>query len=140
LSLLLIGVVDFGLAYSQHMAMSNAVRAGTQFALVRHPSLGPSATTSEALSSLATIRAAVVDSADALVDMDPGPDQLDVSALCLCPDGSEVTCAPAPGTPPTCVAQTFVRVRLTLPYSMMLRFPGVLETIDLSAEHSVRLN
>lgn len=140
LSLLLLGVIDFGLAYAQQMAMSNAVRAGTQFALVRHPSLGPEAAESEALSSLASIRAAVVDSAQAFVSGDPGPDRLEVRAVCLCPDGTEVTCTPAPGTPPVCQVETHVRVALALPYALTLRFPGVLETITIRAQHSVRLN
>lgn len=140
LSLLLLGVVDVGMAYSQQMAMSNAVRAGTQFALVRHPSLGPSASTSEALNSLMTIRAVVVDAAQALMPGDPGDDQLDVSAFCLCPDGTEVSCAPVAGTAPTCVARTYVRVALELPYETILRVPGILETFNIRAEHSVRLN
>ena len=41
LAVMLMGVIDFGLAYAREMAMSNAVRAGTQFALVRRPSIGP---------------------------------------------------------------------------------------------------
>ena len=140
LATLMVGVVDFGMAFSQKMAMANAVRAGTQLALVRHPSLGPDASESEALSSLAAIRNAVLNSAQSLVASDPGTDQLDVSAFCLCPDGTEVACTPDPGTVPVCVAETHVRVRLVLPYSMMLRMPGAPETFDIRTENSVRLN
>ena len=45
---LMIGVTDFGLAYARQMAMSNAVRSGSQLALVRHPSLDPSANQTDA--------------------------------------------------------------------------------------------
>src|SRR3546814_2619523 len=37
LGVLLLGVIDFGLAFRRQSELANAVRAGTQFALVRRP-------------------------------------------------------------------------------------------------------
>ena len=80
LSVMLIGVIDFGLAYAREMAMSNAVRAGTQFALARRPEIGPSADLTDALISLQDIRDSVVNASEFL-DSDPGAGQLDVTVF-----------------------------------------------------------
>ena len=41
LSTISVAIIDLSLAYSRKADMTNAVRAGSQFALVRRPTLGP---------------------------------------------------------------------------------------------------
>lgn len=140
LGIMMTAIFDFGLAFSRQMNMSNVVRAGTQFALVRRPSLGPSADVVDALNSLNTIRAAVVASADFL-ETDPGPDHLDVKAFCLCPDATPVTCSDTPAEPLPCVdRQTYIKVSLSLPFTLNFDYPGIDRTITIEQSASVRLN
>ena len=139
LAVLMMGVIDFGLAYAREMAMSNAVRAGTQFALARRPSLGPAAESTAALVSLQNIRDAVVAAADFL-DSDPGDSQLEVAVFCECDDGTTTACTSTATTPLTCtVRQALLRVTLTVPYDLALSIPGFDDQLTLSAEHIIRL-
>jgi Flp pilus assembly protein TadG len=139
LTLMLIGVIDFGLAYAREMAMSNAVRAGTQFALARHPEIGPSADTTDALISLQDIRDSVVE-ASSFLDSDPGSTQLDVTVFCECEDGSSTICLSTDSTPITCAVRTvMVRVQLNVPYDLTLTFPGLPSQLTLSTEHIIRI-
>ena len=139
LSLMVIGVIDFGLAYAREMSMTNAVRAGTQFALARHPVVGPSADQSDALISVQQIRDAVV-AATPYLSSDPGSPDLTVDVICDCDDGSQVTCQSAQATPGSCnVEAVFVEVQLTLPYTLTLTFPGMGNQLTLSTEHVIRI-
>lgn len=139
LTLLLIGVLDFGLAYAREMTMTNAVRAGTQFALARHPVVGPSADQSDALISVQQIRDAVVD-ATPFISTDPGTSNLSVTVLCDCDDGSEVTCISLQSTPGSCVVEAvYVQVELTFPYDLTLTFPGMSDQLTLQTEHVIRI-
>lgn len=140
LTVMVIGVIDFGLAYSREMSMTNAVRAGTQFALARHPSVGPDATDSDALISVQQIRDSVVD-ATPFLSSDPGTTQLAVDVLCDCDDGSQVSCVSAQSTPGSCnVDAVFVEVELNVPYDLTLKFPGMNGQLNLSTDHTVRIN
>jgi len=141
LSLILLGVVDFSMAFSKKSEMSNAVRAGVQFALARHPSIGPSVTTSESLISIQQIRDAVVNSASFL-SADPGSPALDVTLFCQCPDTTPVTCAPDPGvTLPCSTRRTYMQITLRTTYDPIIHYPGVLDTaLNLESTGSVRLN
>jgi len=139
LSLMLIGVLDYGLAYAREMAMTNAVRAGTQFALARHPEIGPSADATDALISLQDIRDSVVDAADFL-SSDPGAPELEVSVFCECEDGSTTACHSTDDVPLSCtVRSAMVRVQLNLPYDLTLTFPGLPSQLTLSTEHIIRI-
>ncbi len=139
LTLMLIGVLDFGLAYAREMTMTNAVRAGTQFALARHPVVGPSADQSDALISVQQIRDAVVE-ATPFITSDPGTSNLNVTVLCDCDDGSEVTCVSLQSTPGSCVVEAvYVQVELTFPYELTLTFPGMSDQLTLQTEHVIRI-
>ena len=136
---LLIGVTDFGLAYARQMAMSNAVRSGSQLALVRHPSLDPSANQTEALTSIQEIRNAVLNTATFLKS-DPGTDALSVTLICVCPDMTPIECFPESGVIPPCSdRRTYVEVAMQLDYDLILPYPVVGESLTLSASNSVRL-
>ncbi len=139
-SVLLIGMVDFGLAYSRQMEMSNAVRAGTQYALVRPPSLAANAGSIPGITSLDDIRNATLTAAYFL-KADPGSTALTASALCYCPDGSSVDCAAASGGALPCSdRETYIEVDLTLPYDLLFAYPGVGKSITLNASNTIRLN
>lgn len=136
----LLGLTDFGLAYSRQMEMDNAVRAGSQFALARRPSLGPGASSQVALTSLQTLRQAVLNSATFL-PADPGSPALDVVAFCQCPDATPVTCAASGGGGLPCAnRQTFVRFSMTLPYNLLFPYPAFGSSVTLQAANTVRLN
>ena len=140
ISILALGIVDFSMAYSRKSEMTNAVRAGVQFALVRRPSIGPSAEEQESIISLSTIRQAVIDSADFL-ESDPGTEDLSASVFCLCPNAQPVTCVSDPGVPLACTArQTFLQIDFKNDYTPIFDYPLIPETISLEATNSVRLN
>lgn len=140
LSGLAIGVVDFSLAFSRQSEMSNAVRAGVQFALVRRPSIGPSADEQESIISLQTIRQAVINSSGFL-DSDPGTEKLDASVFCQCPNAQPVTCVSDPGVALACTdRRTFLQITLKNDYEPIFNYPLLPEKFELEASNSVRLN
>jgi len=140
ISILALGVVDFSMAYSRKSEMTNAVRAGVQFALVRRPSIGPSADEQASIISLETIRQAVIDSADFL-ENDPGTDDLSASVFCLCPNEQPVTCVSQPDVPLACSErQTFLEISFRNNYTPIFDYPLIPNPISLEATNSVRLN
>lgn len=140
LSFMAVGTVDLALAFARQSEMSNAVRAGVQFALVRRPSIGPSADVQESIMSLETIRTAVIDSARYLTS-DPGAESLSADVFCQCPDTTPVACVSEPGVPLPCSGkQTFLEVTLLNEYTPVLRFPGIPDSFQLTAQQSIRLN
>jgi Flp pilus assembly protein TadG len=140
MAIMSLGVVDFSLAYTRMSEMSNAVRAGVQFALVRRPSIGPSAAAQESIISLETIRQAVINSSR-YITVDPGPEMLQASVFCQFPDGSSVTCVSDPGVALACTdRRTFLQITLRDNYTPIFNYPLVPEQIPLMATNSVRLN
>lgn len=140
ISILALGVLDFSMAYSRKSEMTNAVRAGVQFALVRRPSIGPSADEQESIISLETIRQAVIDSAGFL-ESDPGVEDLSVTVFCHCPNGQPVFCVSEPGIPLPCTErQTFLEITFKNNYTPIFDYPLIPETIPLETTNSVRLN
>lgn len=131
LGALLLGVIDFGLAYKRHATLENAVRAGTQYALVRRPQQG----------DVDPIRDAVYKTAP-FAEGTPGTG-LEVEFYCECPDGTSSQCSAAGGVP-LCSGgverYAFLRVRLSEDYTLLFAYPGVGGSVDLAAEGSVRLN
>ncbi len=140
LSLLSIAIIDLSLAFSRKAEMTNVVRAGTQFALVRKPSLGPSATEQEEILSITEIREAVVASASFL-ETDPGSPELDITIFCECPDTTPVTCAADPGVPLPCQDRiTLLNITLNNTYTPIMPYPGLPDSFDLEAIGIIRLN
>ncbi len=136
---LTMAILDFGLGYVRKLEMMNAARAGTQLALVRHPSLDPSADEEEALTSINEIRQAVINSASFLTS-DPGEEGLKVWLSCTCPDAQPIECVPPSGMSQPCAeTRTYANVQLDLPYVYMLPYPGIGSSVQLMAENSVRL-
>ena len=140
LSLIIVALTDFGLAWVQQTAMTNSVRAGTQFALVRHPSLGPGAEQSDSIVSIQNIRDAVVESSN-LLGSDPGADVLNVCIYYQCPDQPQTACTTTTGTEPGCDTwQTFLQIELSQAYVPIFNYPGLGSAVLLNANHVVRLN
>jgi hypothetical protein len=140
LTVLVVGIVNMGLAYSAQMNLSNAVRAGSQFALVRHPSLDPNANLQQAIVSMQDIRDAVVHSSNFLA-ADPGAPDLTVCVFYECPSLPPTACTASPGSAPGCSEwQTFVTINLSHLYQFLIPFPGFASGVTLSAGHTVRLN
>ena len=131
LFVLLLGVLDFGLAFRRHSELENAVRAGTQYAMVRRPQQG----------EVDPIRDAVYEAAP-FAEGTPGT-ALEVEFYCECPDGAASQCS-APGGVALCSSgverHSFLRVRLSETYELLLPYPGFGGDLDLAAEGSVRLN
>ena len=140
LSTISIAMIDLSLAYSRKADMTNAARAGTQFALVRRPSLGPEATAEEALLSLSELRTVVIQSANYL-DSDPGTGYLDITVSCECSDGTAVQCNSDPGVPLPCSdSMTLLTVSLTDAYTPVMPYPGLPDSFGLEASNTIRLN
>ena len=140
LALISVGIIDLSLAFSRKAQMANAVRAGTQFALVRRPSLGPEATEEDALLSLAELRNVVVQSANFL-ETDPGSPDLDITVFCECPDATPVVCMADPGVALPCQdSVTLLSITLNQDYTPIMDFPGLPDSFALQTTNSVRLN
>lgn len=131
LFVLLLGVIDFGLAFRRQSELANAVRAGTQYALVRRPQQG----------DVEPIRDAVYQAAP-FAEGTQGT-ALEVEFYCECPDGTPSQCSAAGGVA-LCSGgverHAFLRVHLSENYELMLAYPGLGSDIDLSAEGTLRLN
>lgn len=131
LGALLLGIIDFGLAYRRHAQLENAVRAGTQYAMVRRPQQG----------DVDPIRGAVYETAP-FPEGTPGTG-LEIEFYCECPDGTPSQCS-APGGVALCSGgvdrQAFLRVRLSETYGLIFAYPGIGSSVSLAAEGSVRLN
>ena len=131
LGILLLGVIDFGLAFRRQAQLENAVRAGTQYAMVRRPQQG----------DVDPIRTAVYETAP-FAEGTVGT-ALEVEFYCECPDGAASQCSAAGGVA-LCSGgvdrHSFVRVRLSESFDLMFAYPGMGTDISLAAEGSVRLN
>ena len=141
LSLFLIGIVDLSNSYMRQMTLTNAVRAGSQLALVRTPSLDVSAESEEAITSISEIRDAVLNAAPFL-EADPGQDYLSVSLDCNCPDGTTTVCYtdPVTGSGPSCPdPRAYVTVALTYDHEFLLQYTPWGDGLRLHAENSVRV-
>jgi len=137
LGLLAIGVIDFGMAYVRQSEVENAVQAGAQFGLVRHPSMHGIA---EGIVTTQQVREQIADAANFL-DSDPGDPPLTVAFSCECPDGTAVQCtSTAISTLPCSDRRTYLSITLRHEYEMLFAYPGIGQDLDLSTQTSVRLN
>jgi len=137
LGLLAIGAIDFGMAYVRQSEVENAVRAGTQFALARHPSMGEIA---DGVVTPQEVRDQIANTANFL-DSDPGDPPLSVEFSCECPDGTAVQCtSTAISSLPCSDRRTYLTVTLQHDYEMIFAYPGLGQSLNLNTQSSVRLN
>lgn len=122
--LLALLVYDFGGLFIRQMQVTNAVRAGTQYALVRKPVGG----------DLTQVRAAVLNAApDNAVEQ-----SVTASLYCECADGTKLQCTEicADGSD----RGSYVALDYSELYNMMFRYPGLQQSYRLSEQSTVRLN
>ncbi|RMD87817.1 MAG: pilus assembly protein [Alphaproteobacteria bacterium] len=137
LGVLAIGSIDFGLAYMRQSMIDNAVRAGMQFALARHPSMGEIV---DGVVTTQNVRDAVWKATDYLT-ADPGDPPLSVSFSCECPDGTAVACTSTAVSTLACSdRRTYLNIRLQNDYDLLFAYPGLGRTLALVGEGAVRLN
>jgi len=132
LALISVGVVDFGLAYARNMQLSNAVRAGLQYALVRKP----------VNDDYSAIIAAVEASAPAA---DPSAArEVTATLYCECPDGSASDCTTTGGVDITCddgtLRKAYLDITLTEEFDLLLTYPAIASSLTLSQTVTARLN
>ncbi len=136
LGLLAIGMLDFSLAYVRKADMDNAIRAGIQFGLARHPSMGEIA---DGVVKAQDVRDAVWKSASFLA-ADPG-DDLVVDFSCQCPDGTAVQCTSSAISTLSCSdRQTYLLIGLSHEYDMLFGYPGLGKVLSMQSESAIRLN
>lgn len=143
LLVMMIGALDYGLAFNREMQMSTAVRAGTQFALARHPDIGPDASTSDALISVSEIRDQVALAAPFANDPN---NQITVTMSCDCEDASSnpvtgVDCTSSAVLPASCVTvrTQYLTVGMSVPYTLLIDWPGFDSQFDIDTEHSIMI-
>jgi Flp pilus assembly pilin Flp len=126
LSLLMVGMIDYGLVWSRNMELANAVRAGTQYAMIRRPIQGDTS----------AIRQQVIDTAPS---PKVGSHDPEVSLFCECPSGAATpTCDPGVCAPED--MQTFISITLSEQYPLLLGYPGFNNPITLTQTSTMRLN
>ncbi len=128
LSSIIVAVVDFGTAASRQMALSNAVRAGTQYALIRRPVGG----------DVTPIEQAVQDAA---LDPPPAPltRNLAVAEVCACPGNAPGTVDCTTGTCGGGTMQGYVQISLDEDFEMMFDWPFINNPIRLGDSGLVRI-
>lgn len=124
LMLFLVIVFDLGSLWAREMSVTNALRAGSQYAMVRKPVGG----------NVEPVRAAVLEA---------GPRGMNAGAIttrfyCACPDGTPVACSA--GCSGGADRQSFLTVGYEEVYELLLRYPGFDRTVPIRAEATVRLN
>lgn len=136
LGLMSMGAVDFGLAWVRKAEMDNAVRAGVQFGLARHPSMGEIV---NGVVNAQDVRDAVWKSA-AFLNADPGA-PLAVTFSCRCPDGTAVACTSTLVSTLSCTdRQTYLLISLRHDYDMLFAYPAIGRRLILQSDSAIRLN
>ena len=111
--LVLVGIFDFGFAIFEEMSLRSAARAGGQYALINP--------TDSAGLEQAVRNSTYVDGDDVEVAYTP---------YCQCPNGTTVSCSTG-----TCGTESLYRlyeVTVTKPYSTVLPYPGIPESMTLT--------
>lgn len=126
LALLVVAVIDFGSAMTRKMQLANAVRAGTQYAMVRKPIQGDVSQIENAVTATAPLDA-------------NGTQQVEATIFCECLDGTPVACDGlcADGTDER---NSFVRITLGERHDFILPYPGLGASVDLFENVTVQLN
>ena len=125
LGFLILGLVDFGETISRKMQLANAVRAGTQYALVRKPVQG----------DVSQITASVQSTAPADAT---GTRTITTTFYCECPDATVITCDNS--CPGNAERKSYISIVLEEDYWTIFTYPGLGNSIKLRNDAVVRLN
>ena len=124
LSLLLLGMVDFGMGYWEQIQVGNAARAGAEYAIFKGWNQSGITTAVTSATSLSSISAT------------PAPTQSygcpSVSAITTAASGASCT---GGGT-----AGSYVTVNAKASYTTLFTYPGVTNPLTLTASVTVRVN
>jgi Flp pilus assembly pilin Flp len=152
MSLLLIGMIDFGLGFWQRMLVGNAARAGGEYAMSKGISGYDSSKIITAVSSATGLSTITPNSGTGT----PAPVE-----FCGCPSvgggisnlssgqcGAPTPCCTstggtsgtAPCTAPNVPAATYVTVRAQASYATLFAYPGIASPLILNGAMTVRLN
>jgi len=123
LLLMVTGSFDFGRVLYQEHRLEAAARAGTQYAMQN------TTTQTDTDSIAAAVRADANDTANSLTV---------ASSVCTCPNGTAICSASANCTGST-VAGTYVKVKVSMAYSTLVRYPFVSSPISLSGQSLIRV-
>lgn len=125
LSMLLLGICDFGLGFWQQMQVANAARAGAEFAIKNGYDTNNIQTAVTNATNLAGIQA------------NPPP-----SSSCGCPNATtgvtNATCGAA--CPDGSTAGMYATVRAQVSYRTLFAWPGISNPMTLASSATVRLN
>jgi Flp pilus assembly protein TadG len=113
LVLLAIGAVDFGRAYYTGITVSSAARTGAQYGT---QDVGHST------DNAGMIAAARNDADDQTLSVTP-------TTYCRCPDGTDPGCTSSPTCPGYGDARVFVKVTVMKKIGMILRYPGMRDSL-----------
>jgi Flp pilus assembly protein TadG len=125
LSMLLLGVCDFGLGFWEQMQVANAARAGAEFAVKN----GYDST---------NIQTAVTNATNLPgIQATPAP-----STACGCPDATTgvTTATCGASCPDGSTAGTYVTVNAQVSYSTLFAWPGISSPMTLASSATVKLN
>lgn len=132
LSVLGMGILDFGLAFNRSMELANAVRAGMQYASVRKPLAGDMSAIENAIK---TALPANNRSTDPVIN---------ISMICKCPDDDNTPCTSSGGVSIDCSdgssRQSYIYITLRESYDLLFTYPSVGTQLTLSKSTAVRLN
>jgi Flp pilus assembly protein TadG len=125
LSMLLLGICDFGLGFWQQMQVANAARAGAEFAVKNGYNTTNIQTTVTNATNLPGVQAS------------PAP-----SSTCGCPDAATGVTAMSCGAscPNGGTTGTFVTVSAQVSYRTLFAWPGISNPMTLASSATVRLN
>lgn len=127
-----VGVIDLGIAYNRTMELSNAVRAGMQYASVRKPVAG------DMTAIEAAIEAAIPENSFS------AEYKISVSMFCECPDGSDSDCTSSGGISIECsdgsTRYSFLSISIAEDFGLIFAYPGLGDSIQISRSALVRLN
>ncbi len=125
LTLLLLGLIDFGMGYWELIQVGNAARAGAEYAILNgwnQPAITTAVTSATGLISIAAT---------------PAPTQ-----SCGCPSAGAGITAAACGA--NCAgggtAGAYVTVNAKASYSTIFRYPGIANPLTLTASVTVRVS
>lgn len=126
---LMIAVIDYGTAWTRQMTLANAVRAGTQYAMVRRPVEG----------DVTLIEQAVIDSAPS-APASPLTRTLQVALVCACSGNApgSVDCETGDCTPVN--MEHYITINLQEDYEMLFDWPFINNPVPLQSQAVLRLD
>lgn len=149
MSLLLLGFMDFGMAYTQKAALENAVRAGVQYVPVRRPITELDGEGNDDLTVAITdvntneVVGAINAAMPLYTHTSGSRTDPTVTVKFICNDDPDVEVDPGGCTDPDddtlAVEEGWVIIQHQEPYTMLFPYPGLPQTVTLSVSARLRI-